>query len=108
MLVFGECGDKILYHAPGTPMPKIRSNRARRTKARWTEILRRFQSSAQDSQEFCRREGLALSSFQRWRRQLGSVAEFVELVPAARSTDEAASWSLDVSLPNGVSLRFQG
>jgi len=39
---------------------------------------------------------------------LGSVAEFVELAPAVRSSDEADKWSLDVSLPNGVSLRFQG
>ena len=89
-------------------MPKKPTNRTRRTRAQWSEILRRFQSSVQDSQEFCRREGLALSSFQRWRRQLGSVAEFVELAPAVRSSDEADKWSLDVSLPNGVSLRFQG
>ena len=68
-------------------MPKTPTYRPRRTKAQWTEILRRFQSSAQTSQEFCRREGLALSSFQRWRRELWSVAEFVELVqPRVRTT----------------------
>ena len=44
-------------------MPKNHSNRKRHTEAQWTEILGRFQSSRQDSREFCRREGLALSSF---------------------------------------------
>ena len=91
-------------------MPKSRSNRTRRTRSQWTEILGRFGSSRLDSREFCRREGLALSSFQRWQRQLGSVAaaEFVELVPTSSPSVPLSSWSLDVSLPNGVCLRFQG
>ena len=91
-------------------MPKSRSHRTRRTKSQWTEILRRFASSQLGSREFCRREGLALSSFQRWHRRLGSVAaaEFVELVPTSSASVPSSSWSLDVSLPNGVSLRFQG
>ena len=92
-------------------MPKSRSNRTRRTKAQWTEILGRFETSGQDSREFCRREGLALSSFQRWRRQLGSTvgaADFVELMPSSDPSVSPSSWSLDVSLPNGVGLRFQG
>ena len=91
-------------------MPQVRSNRTRHTKAQWTEILRRFESSGQDSRGFCRREGLALSSFQRWRHRLGSVAaaDFVELVPTSSPSNPLSNWSLDVSLPNGVSLRFQG
>ena len=91
-------------------MPKSRSNRTRRTESEWTEILGRFASSQLDSQEFCRREGLALSSFQRRRSRLGSVAgtDFVELVPASSPSDAALTWSLDVSLPGGVCLRFQG
>ena len=91
-------------------MPKSRSHRTRRTKSQWTEILERFVSSQLGPREFCRREGLSLSSFQRWRRQLGSVAaaEFVELVPTSIPSAPVSSWSLDVSLPNGVCLRFQG
>ncbi len=89
-------------------MPKSHSKRPRRTKAQWTEILRQFESSGLDARKFCRREGLSLSSFQRWRRGLGSIeaSEFVELIPTASAP--SSSWSLDVSLPNGVSLRFQG
>ena len=91
-------------------MPRSRSHRTRRTASQWTEILRRFESSGLDSRAFCRREDLALSSFQRWRRRLGSVAaaEFVELVPTSSSSVPLSRWSVDVSLPNGVCLRFQG
>ena len=81
----------------------------RRSKAEWTEILRRFESSRLSSQEFCRRERLALSSFQRWRRRLGRVseAEFVELVPTSTVAPPPTSWSVEVALPNGVCLRFR-
>jgi hypothetical protein len=91
-------------------MPRNRNRRKRRTEAEWTEILRRYESSGLASRGFCRREGLALSSFLRWRRRLGSVGntEFVELVPTSSPGVPLANWSLDVSLPNGVSLRFQG
>ena len=91
-------------------MPKTRSHRTRRTRSQWAEILERFASSQLGPREFCRREDLSLSSFQRWRRQLGSVAaaEFVELVRTPSPSVPLSSWSLDVSLPNGVRLQFQG
>ena len=91
-------------------MRKKSARRPRRDKKQWSEILKRFDSSELASREFCQREGLALSSFQRWRRRLGSSspAEFVELVPSTLSSTGSWSWSLDVSLPNGVSLRFEG
>jgi hypothetical protein len=91
-------------------MAKKSARRPRRDKKQWTEIFKRFDSSGLSTRDFCRREGLASSSFQRWRRRLGSVSspEFVELVPAAQPDTMPRGWSLDVSLPNGVSLRFQG
>ena len=90
-------------------MPKGRAGRLRRTEKQWAEILRRFESGGEGSRPFCRREGLALSSLQRWRRRLGGVSagRFVELVPTATAGTAAASWSLEVLLPNGVSLRFR-
>ena len=63
-------------------MRKPSTGRVRRTQEQWSKILRRFESGKLVPREFCRREGLPLSSFQRWRRRLGSspAAEFVELV----------------------------
>jgi hypothetical protein len=91
-------------------MSKRRTGRVRRTEKQWTEILRRFDASGEGSRQFCRREGLALSSLQRWRQRLGATpaTRFVEIVPAASTGVSAESWSLEVSLPNGVSLRFRG
>lgn len=82
----------------------------RRTEKQWIEILRRFASSGSGSREFCDREGVPLSSLQRWRRRLGRVPseKFVELVPAVSANASSASWSLEVSLPGGACLRFQG
>ena len=91
-------------------MSKKSARRPRRDKKQWTEIFKRFDSSGLGPRDFCRREDLALSSFQRWRRGLGSVAraEFVELAPTVPSSTTSSDWSLDIELPNGVCLRFQG
>jgi hypothetical protein len=91
-------------------MPESRAVRVRRSEKQWIAIMKRFESSSLGSREFCRREGVSPSSFQRWRRRLGSTfaGEFVELVPESSPTMVMPSWSLDVALPNGVCLRFRG
>ena len=91
-------------------MPKSGSRQKRRTRAQWTEILRHCDASGLSSRQFCRREGLALSSFQRWRGQIGRAVtpDFVELVPPSTSSTPSASWALELSLPNGVCLRLRG
>jgi len=90
-------------------MPKA-ARRTRRTETEWVGILKRFQSSDLTVREFCRREGVSLSSFQRWRSRLrtAAAAEFVELVPAATSGAPEPGWSLEIALPNGAQLRFRG
>jgi hypothetical protein len=93
-------------------MPKP-VRRIRRSEAEWSEILGRFAASEMTVREFCHRERLSLSSFQRWRSRLGKArpveTEFVELVPASTVVEPmTSSWSLDIALPNGVQLRFRG
>ena len=91
-------------------MSRGRRHRQRRTGAEWAEILGRFKSSGQGRREFCRREGLALSSFQRWRDRVGRASApgpFVELVSSTPATARS-SWELELSLPNGVCLRLRG
>jgi hypothetical protein len=84
-------------------MPNRRSKRTRRTKAQWFKILERFPLSDQDARQFCRREGLALGSLQRWRRQLGTVAQrerFVEVVPVPSIYLAEQWWA------QGITTRF--
>jgi hypothetical protein len=91
-------------------MRKKAARRVRRGEKQWAGIVRRFESSELSAREFCRREALGLSSFHRWQGKLRSPSpgEFIELVPMLPPATESSSWSLEVSLPNGVSLRFQG
>lgn len=89
-------------------MQVLSNGRCKRTESEWRQILARFQKSGQSGRDFCRTEGLQLSSFHRWQRRLdGPVAagDFVTVMaaPAASST-----WSLEVILPDIGTLRFQG
>jgi transposase-like protein len=83
----------------------------RRGEKEWAQIVQRLDSSGLAGKAFCQREGVALSSLQRWRRRLASrgAASFVELVPPAAAAPALSSgWSLELTLPNGASVRFQG
>jgi hypothetical protein len=88
-------------------MPK--TSKQRRTAKEWSRILLRQRSSGLSRTEFCRREGIPLSTFDRWRPLIereGAAAGFVELAPAPTAKRE--SWELEVVLPGGVQLRFRG
>lgn len=91
-------------------MPKKKTTRRGvwRTEAEWSAILQRLHTSGLSLPAFCRREGVALSSLQRWRRRLDPAgrSEFVELEPASASMP--SRWELEIALPNGVELRFRG
>jgi hypothetical protein len=91
-------------------MAGVRGRRVRRSKQQWVEIVRRCEASGIGKQQFCARNGIALSSLLRWRQRLAvePSADFVELVPSSESSSSAMRWTLEVSLPSGVSLRFQG
>lgn len=90
-------------------MSRSTGRRVRRSKKEQRELVERFEASGLVARQFCRREGVALSSLQRWRRRTAQAgpAGFVELVPAARPNTAPASWSVEVVFPNGTSLRFR-
>ncbi len=83
--------------------------RVRRTREDWAKIYQRFDTSGLSSREFCQREDVPLSSFQRSRPHSAprAVTKFVE-VKKPVGAPEATSWELEVSLPNGVHLQFRG
>ncbi|RKY23130.1 MAG: hypothetical protein DRP83_09725 [Planctomycetota bacterium] len=88
---------------------QITSNgRVRRSEAEWREILLRHEKSGLNPAEFCRKEKIRLTSFQRWQAKLslsGSSGGFVEVTPESASP---TSWTLEISLPGGCRLRFRG
>ena len=64
-----------------------RRHRARRTAAQWRKLVERFERPGQARGEFCAAQGLALSTFDMWRRKLGT-APAVDAQPPKR-----CSWS---------------
>jgi len=87
-----------------------RGRGVRRGEKEWAKIIRRFESSGLAGAVFAKKEGLALSSLQRWRQRIASrgSAPFVELVPPTASTPAPPSaWSFELTLPNGASIRLQ-
>lgn len=93
-------------------MPNIsRSPKIFRSEHQWREILDRFASSGLTQEQFCTREGLALSTFYSWRAKLQlstesavpHVADFVEVTPTCSSS----SFDIELALPGGVVLRMR-
>ena len=97
-------------------------HRVRRTAAQWRKLVEQFERSGQTRGRFCAAHGLALSTFDLWRRKLPAtpapVAEarpeplFVELTPPAPTQASAAStgtgaWEVELELGAGVVLRLR-
>lgn len=87
------------------------SRRPRRTAAQWRTIVQRFDASDDTAAEFCRRERLSVTSFDRWRHRFAAEdleAGFIELRQKPRSPAPAQeSWTLEIDLPGGGSLRLR-
>ena len=101
-------------------MSKLKRTRIRRSAQEWSRILARFEQGGQSYREFCEREGLALSTFQWWRRRLGAVrrererhkaAWFVELTDESAGSEEVESstlgWNVELELGGGMVLRLR-
>ena len=97
-------------------------HRARRTTAQWRKLIDRCDRSGQTRGKFCAANGLALSTFDLWRRKLGETQApadevhpeslFVELTnvtePAGSGTAAGAgAWKVELELGAGVVLRLR-
>jgi len=89
-------------------MQVMANGRCRRTESEWRQILTRFGRSGQTGRDFCRTEGIQLSSFQRWHQRLGAVPSASDFVTVTAAPPASPAWNVEVKLPNGVCLRFQG
>ena len=98
-------------------------HRARRTAAQWRKLIERFDRSGQTRGKFCAANGLALSTFDLWRRKLGETQApadeahpeslFVELTNAtelaepSRTAAGTGAWEVELELGAGVVLRLR-
>ena len=93
-------------------------HRARRTAAQWQELVERFEQAGQTRVGFCAAHGLALSTFDLWRRKLRattvpareeeSEALFVELADLEAEPTRAPLWEVELELGAGVVVRVRG
>ena len=97
--------------------------RARRTAAQWRKLIERFDRSGQTRSNFCAANGLALSTFDLWRRKLGEAQApadeahpeslFVERTNApepagpSRTAAGTGAWEVELELGAGVVLRLR-
>lgn len=90
-------------------MQVLANGRVRRSPAERRALIAKWEKSGLKPTQFCRREQIRLESFRRWRRGAETAPEksaFVELTPPPATP--SSSRSLEISLPNGCQLRFQG
>lgn len=91
---------------------RVMSNgRVRRTEAEWRELMARFRKSGMSRRDFCRKERLQIASFQRWHARLNGKADrrdFITVLPTASAVPSDPAWTVEVTLPDGSRLRFQG
>lgn len=86
---------------------------ARRSAQDWEAIVARWKKSGLSVAAFSKEQGIHPASLHRWRRRLeesGSDPDFLtwQAPEELSSTLASSAWSLEVVLPTGVTLRFQG
>ena len=97
-------------------MSNTKSKRVRRSADQWSQVISDQCTSGLSQVEFCKREGIALSTFARWRQRLSGAEQatsrdkpwidkpWIELsdLPGTR-----ASWDIELDLGDGICLRLR-
>ena len=92
-------------------MQTMSNGRIRRTEKEWQGVLSRCRKSGLSPRAFCDQEGIPFSSFQRWEKRLKSApapSEFIAVTTESPATSTGSTWSVELTLPNGCTLRLQG
>lgn len=104
---------RLIKHAP-----------ARRSADEWRALMRMYSRSGETRKQFCAQHGLALSTFEWWRRRLRqdfptrvasrrsspvpSNALFIELTEEVKPVAAASpAWDVELELGRGVVLRLR-
>jgi hypothetical protein len=84
---------------------QLMSNRkVRRSRDEWSKIVARFVKSGLSRREFCRREKINKTSFDRWHKRTTAKEQngFVEVTPIGKSS---SPWIVEVELADGTTVR---
>jgi len=94
-----------------------RPGRIRRSIVEWRKLCARFEQSGQTMEQFCAQQGLALSTFSRWRQKLrtdcretaqGSPESiFVELSRDDAPCAVVSPWDVELQLGKDMFLRLR-
>ncbi len=88
---------------------RVTSNgKVHRTAEEWREIFSRCEESRMSPGEFCQKESIRLASFLRWHRKLNATSHSAAFVPVKTVSTASPSWTLEITLPNSIELRFEG
>lgn len=73
----------------------------------WQDHIHAWQASRQSQRAYCQAQAISLASFGYWRKKLRPAAAVAAkgMVPIAVSTVGASTTSLEVVLPNRLTLR---
>ena len=97
-------------------------HRTRRSATQWRKLIEQFECSGQTRGKFCAANGLALRTFDQWRRKLHATpasageaspeALFVELThpgqaPSVATATRTGAWEVELELGAGVVLRLR-
>jgi putative transposase len=97
-------------------MQVMSNGRVRRSESEWRELIARWGKSGVSAREFCQKQDVQVSSFHRWQQRLretkrndpATTPDFIPVTGGSLSITAASSWSLEIALPNGATVRFQG
>ena len=78
--------------------------RVRRSRDEWNEIIARFAKSGLNQREFCHREKIKKSSFDRWRKRLAEKVRN-DFVDVTSGCGNSSSWIVEVELADGTIVR---
>jgi len=95
-------------------MNDARCRHERRSRAQWEQLIGRQRGSGQSQQAFCHANGIALSTFQYWKRRLGEstvvpddgAADWVD-VSRVLPAGVPNGWEIELDLGGGVCLRLR-
>ena len=88
-------------------MKNTSTGKVRRSASAWQDLISRYEKSGQRAREFCEKEGISQESLRRWRIKLNPETEQSAFIPVTKASPPT-SWTLEITLPNGLSLRLQG